>query len=130
MRRTTPAVILLGLACAGCAGSRGDAAETAATRFAQALQSQDGESACAALAPATLEELEQDEQQECAEAITAQELNDAGTAVGVDVFDGQARVRLEHDTYFLSRFDDGWRVVAAGCTPREGLPYDCTVKGG
>ncbi|WP_231127062.1 hypothetical protein [Motilibacter aurantiacus] len=121
---------MTGLACAGCAGARAEAAETAATQFARALQEQDGAAACAVLAPSTADELEQDAGQECPAAVTDAELNEAGAAVGVDVFDGQARVRLEHDTYFLSRFDDGWRVAAAGCTERPGLPYDCTVKGG
>ena len=45
--------------------------------------------------------------------------------------DGQwARVRLSDDTVFLGMFAGGWRVVAAGCTPRGERPYDCTVAGG
>ena len=39
-------------------------------------------------------------------------------------------MRLDKDTLFLARFDQGWRVTAAGCTPHGDLPYDCTVKGG
>ena len=34
------------------------------------------------------------------------------------------------DTVFLATFPGGWRVVAAGCTPRGDRPYDCTVAGG
>ena len=31
---------------------------------------------------------------------------------------------------FLSQFPDGWKVVAAGCIPQPGRPYQCTVEGG
>jgi hypothetical protein len=31
---------------------------------------------------------------------------------------------------FLAAFPGGWRVVAAGCTPRGDRPYDCTLQGG
>jgi hypothetical protein len=34
------------------------------------------------------------------------------------------------DTVFLAEFPDGWKVVAAACTPRDRLPYDCQVEGG
>ena len=29
-----------------------------------------------------------------------------------------ARARYEEDTLFLTRFESGWRVMAAACTPR------------
>jgi hypothetical protein len=38
-------------------------------------------------------------------------------------------VRLDKDVVFLARYDDGWRVTAAGCVPRPGRPFDCTIKG-
>jgi hypothetical protein len=47
----------------------------------------------------------------------------------VAVYGLQAEVILSGDTVFLSRFEDGWRVIAAGCTPQEGKPFDCLVKG-
>ncbi|GHE27624.1 DUF6766 family protein [Streptomyces hydrogenans] len=34
-------------------------------------------------------------------------------------------VRLRGDALFLSQFDAGWKVVAAGCTPRPDMPFDC-----
>ena len=38
-------------------------------------------------------------------------------------------VRLAGDTVFLAVFPGGWRVTAAGCTPRGDRPYNCTVQG-
>jgi hypothetical protein len=48
----------------------------------------------------------------------------------VDVYGRQARAVLASDTLFLSQFSDGWKIVAAGCEPRPGRPYQCSVKGG
>ena len=45
----------------------------------------------------------------------------------VEVFDSMAQVRVGADTVFLSRYDGGWRVVAAACTPVPGRPYDCSI---
>jgi hypothetical protein len=44
-------------------------------------------------------------------------------------------VRWTDETTFLSRYADGWLVLAAGCTPmpasaRGGGRYDCKVQGG
>ena len=48
----------------------------------------------------------------------------------IDVYGRDAMVRWGGSTLFLARFDDGWRVTAAGCAPRgEDLPYDCAVEG-
>ena len=40
----------------------------------------------------------------------------------VDVYGQDAIVRLDRDVVFLARFDDGWRVTAAGCTPARTAP--------
>ena len=43
-----------------------------------------------------------------------------------------AQVRYAQETVFLSLFDDGWRVTAAGCSRTStdpSVPYDCTVGG-
>jgi hypothetical protein len=45
------------------------------------------------------------------------------------VYGQWAQVRLSEDTVFLGAFPGGWRVVAAGCTPRDNRPYDCTLQG-
>ncbi|MGH3331739.1 MAG: hypothetical protein ACRDPJ_10615 [Nocardioidaceae bacterium] len=47
----------------------------------------------------------------------------------VSRFGNQAEVKLIGDTAFLAEFGTGWKVVAAACTHRAALPYDCQVKG-
>ncbi|KMS77301.1 lipoprotein [Streptomyces viridochromogenes] len=116
--------------CGAAAGERGDAAAAAATGFTYALQRADGRQACALLAPRTLDELEKPEQTPCAQAVTEERLPAGGAVRRVDVYGGQARVVLTGDTLFLAHFPSGWKVTAAGCTPRPEQPYDCTIKGG
>ena len=36
---------------------------------------------------------------------------------------------MDSDTVFLARFGALWKVTAAGCKLRPGVPYDCAVKG-
>lgn len=123
---------ILALLLAGCAG-RGSAenepvADTA-TRFLASVASAPDEG-CDLLAPATLEEMEADGEQ-CADGLP----DAAGSAPEsgeprVDVYGRDAMVRWGDQTLFLARFDDGWRVTAAGCEPTgEDLPYDCEVEG-
>ncbi|WP_229864777.1 hypothetical protein [Streptomyces spinoverrucosus] len=135
VRRTGTLILasLLGLALGGCgsAGERSVDASAAATEFERLLSSADFKGLCAALAPETRSELAESEKTSCAEAIAAQDIPFGGAVRKVDVYGRQARVVLESDTLFLSQFRDGWKVVAAGCTPRSGgLPYQCTIKGG
>ena len=56
-------------------------------------------------------------------------LPDPGAVQQVEVWGDTAQVRLAHDTLFLLRFPDGWRVSAAGCTPQGDAPYRCEVRG-
>ena len=124
---TLLAVVLL----AGCSsvGDREDAATGAAVRLFTAVGAQDGAGACAVLAPDTVAELEQSADKPCAEAILEEDLPAPGRVAGADVYGQWAQVRLDGDTVFLAVFPDGWRVVAAGCTPRAERPYDCLIKG-
>jgi hypothetical protein len=46
----------------------------------------------------------------------------------VDRYGTSALARLAEDTLFLSRFRDGWRITAAGCTAVRAAPYACTVE--
>ncbi|MFC8270646.1 hypothetical protein ACFUIZ_33780 [Streptomyces cinereoruber] len=126
------ATVLLGLASAGCAGGgeRAAGAPAAAIGFERALERDDPKAVCVTLAPGTRDELEESERAPCHVGIDAEELSPGGPVRTVDVYGNQARVVLESDTLFLSRFPDGWKVVAAGCEPEPGSPYRCTVKGG
>lgn len=81
---------------------------------------------CALLAPATLAALEAEEP--CNEAIAAVRLP-GGDVESVEIWGGNAQVRLSGDTLFLTETSAGWRVVAASCQPRGEAPYDCEVEG-
>ncbi|BCJ55122.1 hypothetical protein Asp14428_65970 [Actinoplanes sp. NBRC 14428] len=128
LKLTVPAVLLLGLA--GCGSVGGEAASAVAVRLLTAVASDDGATACATLAPQTRAELEESAGQPCDRAILDEDLPAPGTVTGTDVYGQWAQVRLTGDTLFLATFPDGWRVVAAGCTPRGSRPYDCAVQGG
>ncbi|WP_234308363.1 hypothetical protein [Streptomyces sp. NRRL F-4428] len=109
---------------------RVDGARDAARAFEQALSLRDYTGACRLLAPATRAQLEQDGKQACARALGSEELPVSAALGATEVYGRMALVRAEGDTLFLSLFTGGWRVVAAGCTPRGGAPYQCLVKGG
>ena len=113
---------------AGC-GSAGAAPEAAAAEFYRALESRQASVACDLLAPQTRGELEQTANVPCAEALLRQDVPSVGAPLATERFGNQAQVRFGADTAFLAEFDDGWKVVAAGCAPREPLPYDCVLKG-
>ena len=117
------------LAGCGSAGGRADAATAVATRLLTATAGRDGESACAVLAPETVAELEQSADKPCPQAILDEDLPEPGPVTGASVYGQWAQVRLTGDTVFLAVFADGWRVVAAGCSPRDDRPYDCVLQG-
>ncbi len=83
---------------------------------------------CALLAPTTRETLESDESSPCADAIEQVPLP-GGAVEAVEVWGGDAQVRLGGDTVFLTETPSGWKVTAAACEPRGELPYDCRVEG-
>ncbi|WP_433573613.1 hypothetical protein [Streptomyces sp. CA-251247] len=125
------AVALFGvLTGCGAVDEREAAIRSAVERFDAAVAAKDGASLCAALAPGTRSELEDSEHQPCAEAAAGLGLPPAGAVDGMDVYGQEARVVAAGDTLFLSRFTGGWKVVAAGCRPEPGQPYQCAVKGG
>ncbi|MGW0710343.1 hypothetical protein ACWD4G_31050 [Streptomyces sp. NPDC002643] len=131
------AALVLTTGCGAVEGRR-TAAEDAALTFERALGARDGAALCAVLAPGVREEVEQSAGAACAEGVLTEEIPSAvpggvtGTdgAEQVDVSGRQARVVFAADTLFLSQFSTGWKVVAAGCAPRPGQPYQCVLKGG
>ena len=130
LKRVIPALLALWLAGCGSVGERSDAASDVALRLLRAVQGQDGATACATLAPNTLQEVEASAGQPCDQAILDEDLPSPGEVTGTDVYGQWAQVRLSDDTLFLAVFPGGWRVVAAGCTPRGDQPYACAVQGG
>lgn len=127
-----PAVAVLGLGLGGCGSvdERRADATAAGTAFERAVAAGDVSAMCAGLAPRTRGELEESGKSACADAIATEELPPGGTVRTVDVYGRQARIVLTSETLFLSQFADGWKVVAAGCRPEAGRPYQCSVKGG
>jgi hypothetical protein len=125
-------VALAGLALsvlAGCSDNgRAAAADDVATRMLRAASGSDGTTACELLAPRTAAEVA--DSQSCPDAIVQEHLPAPGRMRSTEVFGQWAQVRMDGDTVFLAVFPGGWRVVAAGCTPRRSdEPYDCAVQG-
>lgn len=136
-RRTASALVaavtvLLTAPLAGCgAPVEGAEAGQVADAFTRA-EGTDPSGACSRLAPETVKTLEKGGAA-CAQALKDAGLPAAGERRAVEVAGHSAQVRYAGDTLFLARFDDGWRVTAAGCRltsddPSE--PYDCDVDGG
>ncbi|XVU23790.1 hypothetical protein ACQPZJ_42150 [Actinoplanes sp. CA-054009] len=128
MRRSLAALVLVAALC-GCSsvGDREGAAAGVATRLLSAVEAGDGDAACAILAPETAKTVAEDEP--CPEAILDESLPRPSTVVETAVYGQWAQVKLTSDTIFLAAFPEGWRVVAAGCTPQASRPYDCAVEG-
>jgi hypothetical protein len=122
-------VIALAVAAAaltGCSSSHEAEVERVAAAFEN--PSAEPEERCDLLAPTVLATFEDSESAPCEEAI--QDLPLRGGAVeSVEIWGGDAQVKLAGDTVFLTETSAGWRVIAAACTPRGEAPYDCEVEG-
>ena len=130
--RVLLAAIVVTAVGSGCSAQQGnpeagDVASVVAQFNSHAVSDADG--ACALLAPDTAMELER-AAGSCGRGLTAAQLTDGGRVRDVEVYGLHAIVRLDDDTVFVARFDDGWRVTAAGCVPQGDGPYDCDIKGG
>ncbi|MER7521074.1 hypothetical protein [Streptomyces sp. NPDC126499] len=133
----TPLGVVLGtlltaalLAGCGASAPREDAATRAGVEFSRALASRDYRAACALLAPESREALTEDGKAACVTALRDAGVPSGGAGLDVQVYGRQALLRMERDTLFLSLFERGWRVTAAGCVPQaEDEPYRCSVKG-
>jgi hypothetical protein len=128
--RTAVALALIALVpsvLAACsAGSTG--AEAAARDFVDATVAGDARTGCALLAPATRDTLEHQRGGPC-EAELGRLTLPGGSVVRVEEWADRAQVRTTADTLFMTRTAAGWRVAAAGCSPRGEAPYVCTVEG-
>ena len=128
MGRAQPVLLVVGLTAllAGCASTQQPEVEKVASTFDD--PSADAEARCDLLAPATLAAFEKDQTAPCTDAVQQLSL-DGGAVTSVDVWGGEAQVRMDGDTLFLTESEAGWRVAAAGCTSRGDAPYDCEVEG-
>jgi hypothetical protein len=126
----TASALILPMILTGCGSGQDEAVRDRAAAFEDAVAAKDWAGACALLAPETLSELESAADVPCAEALAEERLPSRGEPERVDVFGTMAEVRYRGETLFLTRFADGWRLHAAGCTPQQPKPYDCALHGG
>ncbi len=123
-------LMLAAVTACGAPQSETRAAEATATGFLEAYQAQDGARACALIAPETRVQVQEQEQKPCEQAVLAVDLPDLGTVDRTEVYSGEGVVVTSQQVLFVSRFHpEGWRVTAAGCTPRGEKPHDCEVQG-
>jgi len=119
------AVLLL----AGCGrGSDRATVRSVAEGFYSAVARHNGAAACARLSVDTRQALEQQASAPCARAVVHLKLSGRSAHI-VRVYSTDAAVELVHgDTVFLQDTNEGWRVDAAGCRPRQrGEPAECEV---
>jgi hypothetical protein len=114
----------------GCGAGAESAPRTVGSAFAAAVSGKRAGRACSLLAPQTRAELEKSAGKPCASAILEEDLPSAGTLEKVESFGAMAQVRFAADVEFLAEFKSGWKVMAAGCAPVPGRPYDCQLQGG
>ena len=124
MKKAAPLVALCALVLSGCAAqdARADAM-AAAGRFLDAVARSDTRTACALLTPRTREELGRP----CARSLPTDGLG--GRIESAETWSDQAAVRTGAGTLFLTEFDAGWLVSAAGCEPNGDAPYRCVLGG-
>lgn len=119
----------------GCGSASDDDVAAVATAFYEAIGAEDGAKACRLLAEPTRSEVESSAGKPCERAILEEDLQEAVGEPDVGVYATMARVRWPQETTFMARYDSGWRVFAAGCSPdpqspRDADRYDCAVQGG
>jgi hypothetical protein len=117
------------LLATGCGGSPeiGPVQDVTA-RFESALTANDGPAACSLLAAEAIRRLRDLRPEGCAQALPTLALP-ASPPGSAQVWGDTAQIRTTTDTVFLRRFPDGWRIIGAGCTPRDERPYQCKVDG-
>lgn len=126
--RLARALLLAGLllAAAGCASGEEPSVEQVAADFSD--PGTDPAARCALLSPSTAAALEEDEGAECAAAVGEVPAG-TGPVASVEVWGGEAQVKLAGDTMFLTETPSGWRITAADCRPSAAGPYECRMEG-
>jgi hypothetical protein len=128
IRLLSVGVMLLG--SSACGSSQDLPVQDTAEEFYAAVARHDGRAACRLLAPETLSQVEESAQATCAEAVLQELRPEVRDPEQVKVFGTMAQVGYDGETVFLTRFRDGWKVMAAGCSPEAAERYDCQVEGG
>ena len=131
-RQLVTIALLTGL-LTSCSADDGpeDGAAAAAVAFYTHLAADEPTAACSLLSSSTRTELESSAEAPCEQAVVEEDLPAPGGMRSASRFGAMAQVRFAHDVVFLSRYGDGWHVVAAGCglaTSPAGT-YDCAVTG-
>src|SRR5689334_14758316 len=120
--------VALLLVLAGCAnGSSEQEAASAAARFLTATSRGDGQTACDLLTPLVRQNLVTSQGQPCPQSLPMDQLR--GTVGQAEVWSDWARVSTNQGTVFLTQFDNGWLVSAAGCRANGDAPDLCVVGG-
>ena len=119
-------VALITAVSAGCTPTGEAPALATAGQFETALAAHDNDAACRLLSDEARHRLEMASARPCAAALAALALP-AGPTRSIETWGGNSQVRLDGSVLFLAEFQTGWRVTAAGCTPRTDQPYDCVV---
>jgi hypothetical protein len=125
-RALAVALVSAGMLLTGCSSMQQPEVEEVAATFED--PGAEPGARCDLLAPATLAALENDESAPCPEVIEQVPL-EGGEVQSVEIWGGNAQVRLAGDTLFLTETRAGWRVIAAACRSRGEAPYDCEVDG-
>jgi hypothetical protein len=126
VRRLALAAVALTALVTGCAGSRAPEVERVVGTFED--PSADPEERCDLLVPATRAAFEQTRGAPCTDAIQDLAL-EGGSVESVEIWGGDAQVKLTGDTVFLAETSAGWRISSAACRPQAEAPYDCEVDG-
>jgi hypothetical protein len=118
---------LVSLLVTGCASTQQPEVQRVATTFEHS--GGDPQARCELLTPKVLAALEKSQSASCADAIGQLPLS-GGDVRSVQVWGGDAQVKLSGDTLFLTETHAGWKVSAAACRPNADAPYDCEVQAG
>ena len=110
----------------GCSATQEPEVQRVASSFED--PSGDPEARCDLLLPATRAAFEQSESAPCTEAIQDLQLQ-GGSVESIEIWGGDAQVKLAGDTVFLNETSAGWRISSAACSPQGEAPYDCEVDG-